>query len=285
MWPTEAIRDDQALKRQLCLSWKADETTQQAKPSLDGTPLLACLANGRSLPLGHFWTLCVGVGFKRCKQWSDRFVSVENILWFIKWLFKFAPHHLFNISHASILLFLVLAHWLTLNDVYLTFNSRPVSGDPQGTLAEDCENGDPMRRKTLHPQTFRAVAFPWCIYTLKSTFPYVISFDLIKSLAVVNFNTWSHFHSTRNDGGPELTAGCRMDSRKNLGIQSSWAWFGYSTSLRLHILSYKIRSLNLMMILLALIFHDDDNKFHVEQQFRVKAGLEHKCLIPLPLLF
>lgn len=59
--------------------------------------------------------------------------------------------------------------------------------DPMGIFAEDCGDGDPMRREKLHPQTFRAVAFPQSI--LLKTLPYIISFDLIKLFVVGSFST------------------------------------------------------------------------------------------------
>ena len=41
-WPTEAIRDDQALKGQLSLNWRADKTAQPTKPNLDTFVPLPC---------------------------------------------------------------------------------------------------------------------------------------------------------------------------------------------------------------------------------------------------
>lgn len=65
--------------------------------------------------------------------------------------------------------------------------------------------------------------------------------------------------------------GCSVDGRVIWGFWMVALWFVY-ISLGLHILICKIRSLNLMMIL-AFMFHDDDNKFNTEQQFWIKAGL------------
>lgn len=114
------------------------------------------------------------------------------------------------------------------------------------------------------------------VYTFKNTFPYIIS-DLIKSSVVGSFSTYGYFHSIDeeinawNDGGPELTVGCRVDGREIWGFRMIELWFG-CTSLGFHIFICKIRSLNLMMILLALIFNNDD-KFNAEQQSEGRTRL------------
>lgn len=75
--------------------------------------------------------------------------------------------------------------------------------------------------------------------------------------------------------------GCSEGGRRVWGFKMAELWFGY-TSLGLHILICKIRSLNLMMILVAVMFHDDDNKFNAEQQFRVSVPHLNQCFPTMP---